>query len=361
MKGAVVLCYGTRPQIIKASILRRALADRWPVIAVDTGQHYDYALNRLLYEQLEVSPPDVYLEVGSGSHAEQTGLVMARVERIFRERQAAAAIVIGDTNSTLGCAIAAAKSRIPLVHVEAGLRAADQFMAEEVNRRAVDAIASVLCAPSERAATLLRRERPDACVEFTGDVAHDVLVRAASRLRPLEHFADLDLSEEFVYATLHRAELTDDRAAFEAAIGALRDLPMSVLFAAHPRTVRAADALGVNLASGDRFRVVPAVGYLESLALTRAASAVVTDSGGLQREAYWLGTPCVTLRAETEWVETVEEGANRLVDPASAPRCLEVAVVDASSGRHSGWDGSAYGNGNAAAAIIRQVAEAVGI
>lgn len=350
----IVLGYGTRPQIIKASVLRRALARLGPVFAVDTGQHYDFALNELLYQQLGVAPPDRFLEVGSAGHAEQTALVLTRMEAVLQEIAPRAVVVIGDTNSTLGTALAAAKLRCPVVHVEAGLRAGDRLMAEEINRRAVDAIASLLCTPCAAATTRMRAEHPDATVAETGDVSLDVLQAALPRL-PAPGTIVPGLTMPYVYATLHRAELTDHPELLHGAITALDALDIPVVLAVHPRT---RERLGPAAAQRqERLTVIPAVGYLESLALTARAAAVVTDSGGLQREAFWLGTPCITLRTETEWEETVAAGANRLVAPARAGRDLAPALRD-QLGRWSGpsrWPTGAYGNGHAAEAVARAV------
>lgn len=360
----IALCYGTRPQVIKASVLRRALARLGPVHAVDTGQHYDFALNELLYQQLQVAPPDRFLEVGSAGHAEQTALILTRSESALREIAPRAAVVIGDTNSTLGVALAAAKLRIPVVHVEAGLRAQDRLMAEELNRRAVDAIASLLCTPCRSATARMRAEHPDAVVAETGDVSYDVLQNALSRLPAPESIVP-GLTAPYVYATLHRAELTDQPELLHGAIGAMDGLGRPVVLAVHPRTRAVLDRLGgMGGRLGDwangRFEgltMVPAVGYLESLALARGAAAVITDSGGLQREAYWLGTPCITLRGETEWEETLAAGANRLVAPAQAPQELATAV-NQQIARWSGatrWTPDAYGDGHAAEAVASAI------
>lgn len=352
----IALCYGTRPQVIKASVLRHGLASLGGVFAIDTGQHYDHALNALLYQQLGVAPPDRFLEVGSGTHAEQTGLILARAEAALRELAPAAAVVIGDTNSTLGVALAAAKLRIPVVHVEAGLRAGDRLMAEEINRRAVDAVASLLCTPCQAATERMRAEHPDATVTETGDVARDVLQGAQERLPSTESVVP-GLGALYHYATLHRAELTDTPARLAAVLRALAALGTPTVFAVHPRTRLALQAAGI---SGDHLgplRLLPAVGYLESLALARGARAVITDSGGLQREAYWLGTPCVTLRDETEWSETIACGANRLLPPEEAPAALG-ETIGAQVRRWDGaprWSRDAYGNGDAAPAVARAV------
>ena len=353
----IALCYGTRPQVIKASVLRRELARLGTVLAVDTGQHYDYELNALLYAQLGVRPADVLLEVGSAGHAEQTAAILVRAERVLAERRPRAVVVIGDTNSTVGCALAAAKLRIPVVHVEAGLRAADQLMAEELNRRVVDAIAQVLCTPSARATGRVRAERCDAMVAQTGDVARDVLVQSESRLPAPADAAPIG-DGAYCYATLHRAELTAHPERLVSVLDALAGLGPPVVLPLHPRTRAVLDAHAPPSRWDGRLTLLPPVGYLESLALTRAAEVVVTDSGGVQREAYWFGVPCVTLRTETEWLETVELGANITVAPDDARDGLPGAVEQhrARWQRSAGWNRDAYGTGDAATRVAHAVA-----
>jgi UDP-N-acetylglucosamine 2-epimerase len=357
----IALCYGTRPQVIKASMVRRHLASVAPVLAVDTGQHYDYALNALLYEQLGVAPADACLEVGSASHAEQTAAILVRAEALFREHAPAAVAVIGDTNSTLGCALAAGKLRIPVLHVEAGLRARDTLMAEEINRRVVDSFAQVLCTPSATATERMRAEHPEAAVVETGDVAYDVLLAQLAALPDVAGLIPVHARDAYAYATLHRAELTDNVEHLRAVLGALGALPVPVVLAVHPRTRAVLDARGIVPAGEGRLTLIPAVGYRESVALTREARIVLTDSGGVQREAYWLGVPCVTLRPETEWTETVALGANRLVAPSEAADTLASVVASALAPGHRGsWDRHAYGAGDAAARIAAAAAELLG-
>jgi UDP-GlcNAc3NAcA epimerase len=355
----IALCYGTRPQVIKASRVRRALAGVGQVLAIDTGQHYDYALNELLYRQLGVAPPDICLDVGSGSHAQQTAAILSGIEPLFQASRPGAVVVIGDTNSTLGCAFAAAKLRIPVVHVEAGLRAADAGMAEEINRRAVDAVASVLCTPSAAATARMRREHPDATTVETGDVAYDVLDTQIGDLPDVSELLPDGSGDGYAFATLHRAELTDEPDVLLGVLGALERLPLPVVLALHPRTRAALEGAGHRSLGGPALRVIPAVGYLESLALARGARAVITDSGGVQREAYWLGVPCITVRTETEWTETIELGANRLVRPADAAVDLPAAVRERITARHD-WPRTAYGDGRAAPRIALAVASLLG-
>jgi UDP-N-acetylglucosamine 2-epimerase len=351
----LALCYGTRPQTIKASALRHALSPAWRVLAVDTGQHYDYAMNALLYEQLGVEAPDLFLEVGSGSHAEQTAAILIRAEAVLQEHQPLAVLVIGDTNSTLGATLAAVKLRIPVVHVEAGLRSADRLMAEEINRRAVDAVGSLLCTPSAAATRRLQGERPDARIIETGDVAYDVLQAQGTRLPAPGSITKAAANGGYLFATLHRAELTDRPEVLRGVLNALRMLAQPVVLAVHPRTRSVLQELGAT--DGGALSLIPAVGYLESLALAASAQAVITDSGGLQREAYWFGTPCITVRAETEWTETVDCGANVLVPPELAPDRLAMTLSDQLRRWGSGktWDRTSYGDGTAAQRIAKAV------
>lgn len=358
--GPVVLCYGTRPQTIKASVVRARLAERHAVLAVDTGQHYDFALNALLYEQLGVAPPDRFLEVGSGSHAMQTAAILTRAEALLRDTAAAAMVVIGDTNSTLGAALAAAKARIPVVHVEAGLRATDLLMAEEINRRAVDAIASLLCAPSRAAAERLTAEAVGGTVVQTGDVAHDVLRSQLDRAPAVATVLPAGVRAPYIVATLHRAELTDRPGLLGQVLDALAALPLPVVFPMHPRTRDALVRAGLSPASRGSLHVLPAVGYHESIALVRGARIAITDSGGVQREAYWLGVPCITLRHESEWAETVALGANELLEPARAPSALAGRVAQRLASAPAGWDRSAYGDGSAGERIADAVTALLG-
>ena len=354
----IALCYGTRPQVIKSSVLRPALEQIGPVYSIDTGQHYDATMSALLYDQLGAAPPDRFLEVGSGSHAEQTALILTRAESALRECAPRLVVSIGDTNSTLGVALAAAKLRVPVVHVEAGLRTGDRQMAEELNRRCVDALAALLCTPSASATLRMRSEHPDAVVRETGDVALDVLLKVQGRL-PEPQAVVPGLPPSYLFATLHRAELTDDPGTLAAVLRALAATGTAGVIALHPRTALALQAMGIVHDRIGLLRLIPAVGYLETVALIAGARVVVTDSGGVQREAYWLGTPCVTLRSETEWEETVACEANRLISPGDATRGLADAIT-AQVGRWNGesrWPRNAYGNGQAAEKVAAAVAE----
>jgi UDP-GlcNAc3NAcA epimerase len=352
----LALCFGTRPQIIKASVLLDVFRSRWRVIALDTGQHYDYELNELLYQQLGIPRPDHFLEVGSDTPADQVAKVISRTAEVLRAQTPTVVVVIGDTNSTLGCAIAATKEGLPLVHVESGLRSSEPNLPEETNRRVVDVLGDLLCAPSAVSASRLRSERVPGKVVTTGDVARDVL------LRHLKLAPAVKIASAFALVTIHRAALTDDPAALRSVVDALGRLPMPVVFAMHPRTRHALERHGLLGTIPASVSVRPPMGYLDMMAMLRAATVVITDSGGLQREAYWLGVPCVTLREETEWLETVESGANALVLPSSAGETLAETVVRQC--RQKGerpWSPEAYGDGHAAERIADAIEAHLGV
>jgi len=350
----IALCYGTRPQVIKASVLRRELSRTGAVVAVDTGQHYDFALNQLLYQQLDVAPPDHYLEVGSASHAMQTATILMRMESLLHRLQPRAMVVIGDTNSTLGCSLSASKAGIPVCHVEAGLRARDAHMPEEINRRLVDAIATLLCAPGRSSQSRLERERADAMIFNTGDVALDVLRISEPNLPAITGLLPRGFTQPYAFATLHRAELTNDPARLLRVLEGLGAIGVPVMLALHPRTRAVLASAGETREQIGRMTIVKPVGYLESLSLIRSSTLVVTDSGGIQREAYWLGVPCLTLREETEWTETVDLGANTLVSPRSVERDLANSAAAQMARWRGGatWNRSEYGDGNAAGRVV---------
>jgi UDP-GlcNAc3NAcA epimerase len=346
----LALCFGTRPQVIKAAALLPVLRSRWPIVTIDTGQHYDFELNGLLYEQLEIPPPDHFLEVGSADAATQTAAVLSRTAEVLRRHRPAAVLVIGDTNSTLGCALAAKQENLALIHVEAGLRSSEPHLPEEMNRRVVDTIADLLCAPSPGSAARLRSEQLSGTIVTTGDVARDVLLAHLKLASPAQQ------ASNFALATVHRAALTSDPIALQSVVEGLGELEMPVIFAVHPRTQLALERYGLLGRIPESVSVRAPLGYLEAIAAVRDARVVVTDSGGLQREAYWLGSPCVTLREETEWIETVECGANLLVPPLQAKHKLAAAVRGQCEVQRGSWSTEAYGDGSAAERVVEATA-----
>ncbi|HEY1358486.1 MAG TPA: UDP-N-acetylglucosamine 2-epimerase (non-hydrolyzing) [Thermoleophilaceae bacterium] len=296
---------GARPEIIQAAPLSAALAGHLDEVLVHTGQHYDAAMSGLQIADVKLPEPDYNLGVGSLPDAEQLALTEERVGEVIEAEQPDAVLVRGDTNATLAAARAAAKRLLPLFHVEAGLRSYRADMPEERNRIEADRLADVLLAPTHSARDNLLAERVKGSVHVTGDVLADVLLATAGRLPRRGE------SGEYVVATVHRNYNTDDPGRLASVLDCLGTAPCRVILPLHPRTRTKIEAAGLSAPANVELR--DPVTYSEMLVLERDAVAVATDSGGVQREAYVWGVPCVTLREETEWVETVELGWNTLV------------------------------------------------
>lgn len=339
---------GARPQFIKASPLSRALRQRHQEVLVHTGQHYDHGMSEVFFEELGIPAPDYHLGIGSGPHGSQTGAMLRALEAVLEKEVPAAVLVYGDTNSTLAGALAAAKLHIPVAHVEAGLRSFNRAMPEEINRVVADHLSTWLFAPSAVAAEHLKREGITTGVHVVGDVMIDAMElhreRAQARLGVLERCAVEP--RRYYVATVHRAENTDNLARLGAIFEALGRLKLRVLLPLHPRTRKRVDEL--SLVVSPNVRVLEPLGYLDMISVLAAAGCLLTDSGGMQKEAYYLGVPCVTMRDETEWVETVETGWNALVG-ADADRI--VAAVRTQSGQRRPRP-PLYGDGRTAERIV---------
>ena len=311
----VVSILGARPQFVKAAAVCRALARQGSVreIIVHTGQHFDSDMSEGFFRELEIPPPAHNLGIQGGGHGSMTGRMLEALEVTLEKERPDAVLVYGDTNSTLAGALAACKVHIPVVHIEAGLRSFNKRMPEEINRVLSDHVSSVLYCPTNAAVENLALEGITVGVEWVGDVMYDVALHAWRRARAESNIVEtLGLTDgAFAVATVHRAENTDDSAALAQVIDYLREHSSRspIVFPMHPRTRRALDGTGHSL---EGLTVIPPCGYLDMHRLLQGATAVYTDSGGLQKEAYFHRVPCVTLRDETEWVETVEHGWNRL-------------------------------------------------
>jgi len=339
----VVSIVGARPQFIKAAAISKVLREQHTELLVHTGQHYDYEMSGAFFDGLELPAPDVNLRVGSGSHGTQTAAMLTGIEHILQAERPDWLLVYGDTNSTLAGALAASKLSVPIVHVEAGLRSFNRRMPEEINRVVADHLSNLLLCPSEAAAANLDAEGITQHVHVVGDVMLDVLRWAQEQLRarPANILECLNLTEHaYVLATVHRSENTDDRARLRQILRAFDLLEEPVVFVVHPRTRRVIERLEYRLKP--HVRLIEPVGYLDMVTLTSSARLVLTDSGGLQKEAYWLGVPCVTLREETEWVETVEAGWNALAGSDTDRIVSAARTFDPPSPRPS-----LYGDGGA--------------
>jgi UDP-N-acetylglucosamine 2-epimerase (non-hydrolysing)/UDP-GlcNAc3NAcA epimerase len=314
----ILTVVGNRPQFIKAAAVSGHLRERAEEVLVHTGQHYDPELSEVFFDQLAMPSPDHELEIGSGSHAEQTAAILTRLEPLAAEVQPDALLIYGDTNSTLGGALVAAKSQLPLAHVEAGMRSGDREMPEEINRLVADSLSQLLLPPTETAMENLRREGLAARAVQTGDVMADVALRvgpvADERSRILDQ---LGLEPGgFIVATAHRPGNVDDPDHLATLIEVLEAAASiaPVVFPVHPRTRERLESAGtLTSLEGRGIRPTEPLGYLDMIRLVRAARAVITDSGGVQKEAFLAAAPCLTMREETEWVETVEAGWNRLI------------------------------------------------
>ncbi len=338
---------GNRPQYIKSAIVSRAVREVAREVLLDTGQHYDRELAGVFFDELALPRPDIELGVGSDSHARQTAAMLTGIADAVEQVRPQVVLVYGDTNSTLAGALAAAKLHVPIAHLEAGLRSFDRRMPEEVNRVLTDHVSSLLFCPTDTAVENLRREGVIEGVVQTGDVMFDLAMATLTPAREQAILAAFDVRPgAYVLATAHRPATTDDRAALKAVLDALGDSAETVVFPAHPRTAAAIARHDLSGAVAPNVRLVAPVGYLESLTLAKNARVVATDSGGLQKEAYFFATPCVTMRDTSEWVETLRSGWNVLV--GTDRDALTAALADPP---HGATHPEFYGSGDAGARV----------
>lgn len=304
---------GARPQFVKAASVSRALASDFKEVLIHTGQHYDYDMSEVFFKEMEMRPPDFNLGIGGGSHAGQTGRMLMELEKVFTAVKPGCVLVYGDTNSTLAAALAAAKMQIPLAHVEAGLRSYNRAMPEEINRVLTDHVSDLLFCPTDAAVENLIKEGITKGVHRVGDVMHDALLFNLELSRKKSRILDrLGLKKgQYALATVHRAANTDDQKRMGSILDALSVLSSRVVFPLHPRTRKMIGEMGLSM--GPNVLIVNPVSPFDMLSLEENANCILTDSGGVQKEAYLLGVRCLTLREETEWVETVDAGWNMLV------------------------------------------------
>lgn len=305
---------GARPQFIKLAPVSHALRQWHEEIIIHTGQHYDYEMSAQFFDELAIPAPDYHLEVGSGSHGVQTGRMLEAIEQVLMKECPDWVIVYGDTNSTLAGALAAAKLHIPVAHVEAGLRTS-RIEPEEVNRVVTDHISDRLFCPTETACRNLNKEGITQGVEVVGDVMYDIMLQTQPKIdtHMQAYLPSLDVTPQgYVLVTVHRPANADNPTAMQNIAHALNKLEMPVIFPVHPRTRTFLEHY--DIAWRKHIHLIEPVGYLDMLTLERGAHRVLTDSGGMQKEAFLLGVPCVTIFGKTEWPETVEAGWNVLVD-----------------------------------------------
>lgn len=349
---------GARPQFVKLAPVARAVINLGHShLTVHTGQHYDRSMSAIFFEQLGIPNPDINLCVGSASHAQQTSAILGLIEPALLESNPDVVVVFGDTNSTLAGALAASKLRIPLAHVEAGLRSFNRTMPEEINRILTDHCSDLLLCPSRNSCDQLEREGITNGVHFVGDVMLDVLLdsRPASRKIEAELLARLDVKPgQYLLATMHRPYTVDDPSVLLPLLQTLLQEGRDVVLPIHPRTRSRLEAGGFALPRAANLRLIEPVGFLEMLALEANSHLIVTDSGGVQKEAFFLRVPCLTVRSETEWTETVDCGWNSVVGhkPAQLRQALKMAK------RPDAPPPPCYGDGTAAkriAELLEQV------
>lgn len=347
----IVSIIGARPQFIKAFSVSKALRKSGHRdFIIHTGQHYDYEMSQVFFEELELPEPDVNLEVGSGTHGKQTGEMLIGVENILMAEKPDLVLVYGDTNSTLAGALAAVKVHVPVAHVEAGLRSFNRKMPEEHNRVLTDHISDILFCPTETAVKNLEHEGITQGVHWVGDVMYDSVLHGIKVAEKFSNIMDtLHIKPQcYALATVHRAENTDDSKRLMSIFEAFTEMAhdeLPVIIPLHPRTRQCLKNSKFKIQKS-KVRIIAPVSYLDMLMLEKHARVILTDSGGMQKEAFWFKVPCVTLRDETEWTETVASGWNTIV--GANPNLIKKTV----KGIHSGKDTqNVYGNGCAAERI----------
>lgn len=359
----IITIIGARPQFIKAAMVSKALDKTFEEVIIHTGQHYDKNMSEIFFNQLEIPKPKYNLNVGSGSHGKQTGEMLAKIEAVLLQEKPDFVMVYGDTNSTLAGALAASKLLIPVIHVEAGLRSYNQNMPEEQNRVLTDHISQILICPTDTAVENLKKEGITENVYQTGDVMCDSVLYysklATQKINPqklqLTGIYENRPIQNWYLATIHRAENTMDDTNLTNILAAFEELKVPVVFPVHPRIRTIVDALMTKNHYQNIYFVEP-VDYLTMLYLTQNAQKVVTDSGGLQKECYILDTPCITIRDQTEWVETLKNGYNILTKPE---KCALVEKIRQAKINQNEEKINYYGDGKAAIKINRILQENV--
>jgi len=353
MKCVTVL--GARPQFVKAAPVSAAMIDAGiDEMLVHTGQHFDYEMSQVFFDELNIPEPKYNLAISGGSHGRMTGRMLEAVEAVIEKEIPDCVLVYGDTNSTLSGALAATKLHVPVAHMEAGIRSYNKNMPEEINRILTDHVSSLLLCPSETAVENLKKEGINDGVMMVGDVMADAANLANSIVKNnsnyLPSIEGFDWEQGYDLLTLHRAENTDEKSRIDSIFGALNEIKTPLIFPVHPRT---RDAIAkANVFLSDNIIICEPLSYLSMTALMNGASRVFTDSGGLQKEAYWAHKPCITLREETEWPETLDDNANQLV---GADAQLILAAVEKTN--QVSFKSALYGDGNSAFRCVSAINE----
>lgn len=344
----IITVVGARPQFIKAAPVSRELRKSFDEIIVHTGQHYDDNMSKVFFEELGIPTPDYNLQIGSGSHGKMTGEMLIKLEEIYLKEKPDFVLVYGDTNSTLAGALAASKLLIPVIHVEAGLRSFNMTMPEEQNRILTDHISTLLLVPTEEAIRNLKNEGISSRVYNIGDVMYDAVMMFQDLAEDKKNMLDdIGIKEgQYILTTIHRAENTNDINRLREIIEALNECGKNIILPLHPRTEKF--IRDYDLVLKDNIKVIKPVGYLEMLMLEKYAEKIVTDSGGVQKEAYFAGKPCITMRDETEWIETVKVGWNTIVGTDKNKILAAIRDFNPKDNRPN-----IFGNGDASQKIVK--------
>lgn len=335
MRKKIIAIVGARPQFIKHYPFEMAAKEHFDVITIHTGQHYDDYMSKIFFDELGMSKPQYMLNIGSKSHGAQTGEMMAKIEEITLEERPDWMVVYGDTNSTLAGALVASKLHIPIAHIEAGLRSYNKQMPEEVNRIMTDHISELLLVPSEISVGNLEKEGISRNVHVVGDIMKDLVVYCKENNK----LKDLSSKGDYVYATLHRPYNTDEKDRLEYVLNSLDAVEYPVIFSIHPRTINSMKKFGLNRKDYSNIEFIDPVGYFDNLSYLLSSKCLITDSGGMQKEAYWMKRKCITIRTETEWVETLDNNANHLV-------FNDLSELNKLINKKSIWNEQLYGDGN---------------
>lgn len=341
---------GVRPQFVKASVVSKELRKDNEEILIHTGQHYDYKMNNVFFNELDIPEPEYFLGIGSGTHGYQTGEMLKKIEEVFIKEKPDIVLTYGDTNSTLAGALAAAKLHIKNAHVEAGLRSFDRSMPEEVNRVLTDHCSDLLFCPTQNAVTNLKKEGIIENVFLTGDVMADSLLHNKEIAEKKSNILnDLELHEKnYMVATIHRASNTDNIENLTNIVEAISQLNDTVIFPVHPRTLKLLKEYKLYDKLSNFVKLIEPLGFLDFIKLMNHSKMILTDSGGIQKEAYILKVPCITLRENSEWIETVEDGWNILVGTDKNKFVKAIKNFTPSLNTHK----NRFGNGKAAAEIV---------
>ncbi len=341
----ILAIIGARPQFIKHAPIEIAFKGKAELVSIHTGQHYDHNMSQIFFDELGMRAPKYMLQVGSHSHGIQTGKMMIEIEKIVLEEKPAAILVYGDTNSTLAGALIGSKLHIPIIHIEAGLRSFNKTMPEEINRILTDHVSAMLFVPTQNAIDNLTKEGVIENIFLTGDVMKDMvnIVKGKNILGRNED------SETYYYATIHRPYNTDEKERLAYILSIFNELPYQVKFPAHPRTRHKMKAFGLDESQYSNVIFCEPFSYFDNMKQLANARALITDSGGMQKEAYWMKRKCITIRTETEWIETQHDGWNTLMfdDLSNLGEIIETSSEN--------WKADLYGEGNASDEIVKLI------